>query len=229
MSDAVAWHSAVARRFAARYASSPAFREREAIWRELIERYGSQGGSVLDAGCGSGVMTIAAAVRAGEVLAFDASAVMLEIAQDAVNRRNLTHVQLIRGHIGDEAVLGGRSFDLILCSSVLEYVEDWWATFDWLAAALAPGGTLLFSMPNGDSPYRHAERRLFQLTGRPAYFTHVQAVPRMADVVQGMRQRGFAVEDSRFYAAAPLLSPLLRRFGMARFADTLFVIACRRM
>lgn len=229
MSDVIAWHDAIARDFAGRYKHSPAFREREQVWRDLIARFGVPGGSVLDAGCGSGVMSALAATQAGHVLAFDASAAMLALASETLAHQQPGKIELKLAAFGDPTLLYGRSFDLILCSSVLEYLDDWWSAFDWLAAALAPGGTILFSMPNGDSLYRRVEGLMFQLTGRPAYYHHVRAVPRLEDVILGLQDRGFAVETSRFYASAPLLSPILRRLGLARFSDTLFVVACRRM
>ena len=228
MSDAVAWHTAIARTFADRYNHSPAFREREAVWRSLIERYGKAGGHVLDAGCGSGIMAALAAGRASHVLAFDASPAMLALAAETL-RPTAAKVELQLGAMGDRTLLQGRSFDLILCSSVLEYVEDWWSAFHWLGSALAPGGTILFSMPNGQSLYRRAERAVFRLTGRPAYYRHVRAVPRLADIERGLHQRGFVLDDSRFYASAPVLSPVLRPLGLACYSDTLFVVAARRI
>lgn len=229
MSDAVAWHDAIASDFAGRYKHSPAFREREQVWRDLIARFGLPGGSVLDAGCGSGVMSDMAAAKAGHVLAFDASAEMLKLAEESLAHQQPSKIELKLAAFGDRALLQGRSFDLILCSSVLEYLDDWWSAFEWLTAALAPGGTILFSMPNGDSLYRRAEGWLFRLTGRPAYYRHVSAVPRLENVKLGLQDRGFCIETGRFYARAPLLSPVLRRLGLARFSDTLLVVACRRM
>jgi len=228
MSDAVSWHTGIAQDFAAHYLWSPAFREREIVWRELIARFNKRGGSVLDAGCGSGVMSALAAREAGHVLAFDASAAMLQLAAQTVAQKTLGNVELQLGALKDDALIEGQPFDLILCSSVLEYIEDWWSAFDWLAGALTPGGTILFSMPNGDSLYRRAERQLFRFTGRPAYYRHVRCVPRLSEVAHGLEARGFTVDDHRFYARAPLLSRVLRRFKLARFSDTLFVVACRR-
>ncbi|GHD14254.1 class I SAM-dependent methyltransferase [Tianweitania populi] len=228
MSDAVAWHTAIAHRFADRYNHSPAFREREVVWRGLLERYNKPGGHVLDAGCGSGIMAALAAERASHVLAFDASSAMLTLAANTL-RPAAGKVELQLAAMGDRTLLQGRSFDLILCSSVLEYVDDWWSAFDWLGSALAPGGTILFSMPNGQSLYRRAERTAFRLTGRPAYYRHVRAVTVLFDVERGLHQRGFVLEDSHFYASAPVLSPVLRPLGLARYSDTLFVVAARRI
>lgn len=226
MTDAVSWHTAIAGEFDARYTSSPAFRERRALWSCLISRYAKRGGAVLDAGCGSGVMTMLAARDAAHVLAFDASAAMVEIAASSL--RDLAHVDLRVARLGQAGLALPGRYDLVLCSSVLEYVDDLWASFDWLAGALAPGGTILFSLPNGDSLYRKAERAVFRLSGRPRYFAHVRNVPRSGPVLKRLAERGFAADSVRFYAAAPGLSGLLRPLGLRRFSDTLFVVACRR-
>ena len=98
---------------------------------------------VLDAGCGSGVFSEIAARTARSVLGFDASAEMIAIANARKARANLSNTTFAVAPLGDKTVLGGRAFDIILCSSVLEYVDDYWASFDWLAAALKPGDTVL--------------------------------------------------------------------------------------
>ncbi|MBS9719457.1 class I SAM-dependent methyltransferase [Tianweitania sp. BSSL-BM11] len=229
MSDAIAWHTTIARSFADRYRHSPAFREREAVWRDLIARYTKPGGHALDAGCGSGVMAALAADRGAHVLAFDASPAMLNLAAESLHGQTAGKVELQLAEMGDPTLLQERSFDLILCSSVMEYLDDWWAAFDWLAASLAPSGTILLSMPNGQSLYRRTERTMFRLTGRPAYYRHVRAVPRLVDIEHGLRQRGFCLNEHRFYARAPVLSPILRALGLERYSDTLFVVAARRI
>jgi 2-polyprenyl-6-hydroxyphenyl methylase/3-demethylubiquinone-9 3-methyltransferase len=140
----------------------------------------------------------------------------------------LNNAEFRVGWMGDGATLEGRRFDLVLCSSVLEYVEDYWASFDWLAEALTPGGTILFSMPNGASLYRKAERAAFRLTGKPDYYRHVRSVPSLAEVSSGLRARPFRIESVSYYAAAPLIAPLLRRVGLPHLSDSLFLVACSR-
>ena len=228
MTDAVAWHSSIAQDFDAKYSASPPFRERYGIWCALIERHVGPQSQVLDAGCGSGVFSAHAAKAASSVLGFDGSAEMIALAQARAARDGLGNCRFEVAALEDLNVLGGRSFDLILCSSVLEYVEDYWRAFDWLAGALQPGGTIVFSMPNGASLYRRAERLAFRLTGRPAYYAHVRNVPTFGEVKAGLARRGFEIRSCQYYAAAPLLSRVARALGRADLADNLFVIACGR-
>ena len=226
MTDAVDWHSRIATDFDAKYSRSPSFQERFQRWSELLRLYVNGESDVLDAGCGSGVFSEIAAKSARSVLGFDASAEMIAIADARKARAQLSNTTFTTASLGYTSVLGGRSFDIILCSSVLEYVEDYWASFDWLAAALKPGGVILFSMPNGASFYRKAERLAHAITGRPAYYAYVKNTPRAEDFENGLSKRGFRITSLQYYAPAPLLSPMARALGRPDLADNLFLIAC---
>jgi 2-polyprenyl-3-methyl-5-hydroxy-6-metoxy-1,4-benzoquinol methylase len=228
MKDAVAWHSQISRSFDEKYSTSDSFRERFSVWSDLIERYVPEGASVVDAGCGSGVMAEAVARRGGEVFGFDGSPEMIAIANARKSSRNLLNVTFATGRLGDTALLADKTFDVALCSSVLEYVDDCWESFDWLASSVKPNGTVIFSMPNGASAYRWMERATYRVTGRPAYYAHVRHVPHPADVDTILRERTFGVIDTRFYARAPLLSRPARAIGRPEMADCLFVKVCRR-
>ena len=228
MTDAVDWHSRIATDFDAKYSHSPSFQERFQRWSELLLLYVNAESDVLDAGCGSGVFSEIAARTARSVLGFDASAEMIAIANARKARANLSNTTFAVAPLGDKTVLGGRAFDIILCSSVLEYVDDYWASFDWLAAALKPDGVILFSMPNGASLYRKAERLAHAITGRPAYYAYVRNTPHVGEVEAGLSRRGFRIASLQYYAPAPLLSPIARSVGRPDLADNLFLIACER-
>ncbi len=222
--DAVSWHSLIAQRFDSRYDVSSSFGEQLDAWRGLIARYANPSGATLDAGCGSGVLACVAAEYSNSVFAFDASPAMIEIANQRIARERRAKVTLAHGSLGDPGLLGGQKFDLVLCSSVLEYLPDYWSMIDWLADALSPEGALLFSLPNGASPYRRAERACFALTGRPRYLRHVRHCPKFSSVEAGLSERGFAVADVKYYGY-PVLRRVLRN---SRLAANLFVIAARR-
>ena len=228
MTDAVAWHSANASDFDGKYASSPAFRERRAVWSALIEGHVSPQAEVLDAGCGSGVLASLAAARARDVFGFDGSGEMVALACGRLAREGRGNASFATAFLEDPALLGARRFDEILCSSVLEYVEDHWRAFEWLAGALKPGGVVIFSMPNGSSCYRKLEKLAFRLTGRPGYYANVRHVPTAAAIRSGLAARGFEVLATRYYAASPLFSALARPLGRPQLGDNLFVMAVRR-
>ena len=228
MTDAVAWHSANASDFDGKYATSSAFRERRAVWSGLIDAYVGSQAEVLDAGCGSGVLTSLAAARGRAVFGFDGSGEMVALARARLAREGRGNAGFATAFLEDPALLGARRFDVVLCSSVLEYVEDHWRAFDWLAAALKPDGTVIFSMPNGSSVYRKLEKLAFRLTGRPGYYANVRHVPTAAAIQAGLAARGFELLAVRYYAAAPLFSALARPLGRPELGDNLFVMAVRR-
>ena len=228
MTDAVAWHSANASDFDGKYATSSAFRERRAVWSGLIDAYVGSQAEVLDAGCGSGVLTSHAAARARAVFGFDGSSEMVALARARLAREGRGNAGFATAFLEDPALLGARRFDVVLCSSVLEYVEDHWRAFDWLAAALKPGGTVIFSMPNGSSVYRKLEKLAFRLTGRPGYYANVRHVPTAAAIQAGLAAHGFELLAMRYYAATPLFSALARPLGRPELGDNLFVMAVRR-
>ena len=65
----------------------------------------------------------------------------------SVGAEQLDNVRFVQGRLPnlDEHDLAGA--DLIICSSVLEYVEDIDSALSLLAHLLRPGGTLLLSLP----------------------------------------------------------------------------------
>ena len=229
-SDAVGWHSEIANQFDQRYRESPkSFRERFAVWCDLIAKYGGPTVCALDAGCGSGVFTVVAARTCSSVLAFDASPEMLALADQKRRTLHTSNVELLNARLPELNFLGDRQFGLIMSSSVLEYMENIWQTIDALAVHLIPGGVLLVSLPNGASLYRQAERLSYKLTQRPRYFANVKHIPKMAVIVEGLQRRGFVVEERRYYAPTPGFSTLGRWVGLARYSDNLFVIAARKL
>jgi 2-polyprenyl-6-hydroxyphenyl methylase/3-demethylubiquinone-9 3-methyltransferase len=228
MNDAIAWHSEIAPAFDARYARSAAFKDRIVVWSTLIERFVDGKTDVLDAGCGPGVLSALASRRARSVFAFDASPEMIALAESRKRREVLANTTFRTGVVEDPAIVAGRKFDVVLCSSVLEYVVDFWHAFDCLEAALRPGGILVFSLPNTASLYRKLERVVFRLTGHPTYYRHVRNLPSPQQVNEGLAARKLAILALQYYAATPGLSAMARGIRRPDLADNLVVRACRR-
>lgn len=226
--DAVEWHSAIAEGFEQGYQRSALFKERLLVWRSLVERFLPPGGAVLDAGCGSGVFSFLAAQTAGSVVGFDASPEMIAICRRKLAEQPEASVAFHLASL-DRAGSLGDHFDLVLCSSVLEYVDDLWDSIDLLANRLKPGGVLIFSMPNGMSGYRFIEKLAYRVTGKPGYFAHVRHVPTPGAIRRGVSQRRLELLDLRFYGAIPGLSSMARALGLPQLSDSLFVVAVRRL
>jgi len=99
-----------------------------------------EGGSVLDLGCGSGILAIAAArLGAGRVLGLDTDPIAVESAAANVRRnRLLRRVRVRRGTLPT----GGPTFDLILANLIAALLIE---LAPALAAELRSSGTLIAS------------------------------------------------------------------------------------
>lgn len=115
------------------------------------------GRTVLDAGCGEGYGARLLADVAASVLGID-RAEPIAAARARHRRENLAY------EVADLAALEtlGRRFDLVVSFQVIEHVEDPLGYLRALAAATAPGGTLVVTTPNrpmsvGENPYHLRE------------------------------------------------------------------------
>jgi 2-polyprenyl-3-methyl-5-hydroxy-6-metoxy-1,4-benzoquinol methylase len=226
--DAIDWHSSIAESFDRGYQISTRFIERLKVWSTAIEAYLPGGGTVLDAGCGTGVLSLAASARAESVIGFDGSEEMVSIARGKIPPPNAGKIAFEVATLSEMERFGPGSFDLVLSSSVLEYVDDLDTNLRAHAAMLKEGGTLLVSMPNGGSLYRWLESRVFEITGRPRYRRCVRHVPRPAAFEDRLRRAGLRPVSTITFAVAPVLGKPLRAAGLRSRGDTMFLTAAHR-
>lgn len=112
----------------------------------------------LDAGCGTGTLARwLAQERGATVTAIDASEQMLANAQSCPG---VTYVHADMASVN----LPAATFDGILCSSVLEYLEHPAVALVECARLLSSGGILFVSVPNASSPIRLALKMIYWLT-----------------------------------------------------------------
>lgn len=107
----------------------------------LLEREPLDGRRLLDLGCGSGILAIAAAkLSAAPVLALDTDPVAVEVAAENIARNGVAaQVQALAGSLPDDAP---PPFDWIVANIIADVLID---LAPALAAALAPGGHLITS------------------------------------------------------------------------------------
>lgn len=109
---------------------------------------------VLDAGCGPGVYAEWLLKHGAEVVAFDASLKMVELAK----RRLGGAAEVRQADLGKPLdFLGDSSFDVVLSPLVLEYVGDWDSAFAECYRVLRPGGHFIFSVTHPFSDYLYYE------------------------------------------------------------------------
>lgn len=201
--DAVDWHESIAESFQAGYDHSPRFRERLALWRDLIARHVTPGDRVLDAGCGAGTFSFEAARVGASVTAIDGSAAMIALARKRQQELGLTDISFEVALLDSLSARPAGTFDVVLSSSVLEYLPDLAGEVARLVRLLKPGGRLILSLPNSESLYRKAERIAFGVTGRPRYFAHVKSMATARELAALYRGLDVTPVEHHFYAAPP--------------------------
>jgi SAM-dependent methyltransferase len=111
----------------------------EAQLIRLLPSTASEGLKVLDAGCGAQPFRHLIEERGGAYFALDVTP-QANVELDFVAQLDDPDLDL--------AAIGRDSYDIILCSEVLEHVAEWDIAFQNLSSLLAPGGTLLVSAPH---------------------------------------------------------------------------------
>ena len=127
---------------------------------EHIDRIsGLQGKTVLDVGCGGGILSEAMATRGAQVTGIDLADKPLKVAQlhllesgQQVNYRQIAVEELATEAPG--------SFDVVTCMEMLEHVPDPAAVVRACAALLKPGGHAFFATLN-----RNPKSYLFAIIG----------------------------------------------------------------
>ncbi|BDX07522.1 class I SAM-dependent DNA methyltransferase [Planctobacterium marinum] len=109
----------------------------------LLATMSPAGMTVLDFGCGTGLLTEKLASVASSVVALDTSSKMLSVLkQKALKNVTTFHGELTQTTLKTEPLLQ-QKFDLIVASSALAFVPDYVATVKLLALQLAANGTLV--------------------------------------------------------------------------------------
>ncbi len=127
---------------------------------EMLRLVGDVSGhKVLDAGCGSGVLSGELKARGASVTGIDSSPQMLQLAR----RRVSDEVELRLADLREPLPFDDCSFDDVIASLVLHYLEDWTPTLLEIRRILRPGGRLFLSIDHPIVAYADA-------TPRPDYF-----------------------------------------------------------
>lgn len=131
----------------------------KALAEHLATRVDCAGRSVLDVGCGLGLVALTAAARGAAVTAIDREIAPIEFLQAsaAINRAD------VEALVGDVvAAAFGRRFDLVLAADLLYERAEFERLADALADLVAPGGTLWVADPQRVDTagfYRALDRR----------------------------------------------------------------------
>ncbi|WP_344682373.1 class I SAM-dependent methyltransferase [Saccharopolyspora taberi] len=100
-----------------------------------------RGKRVLDAACGPGLYAEELLGRGAEVVGFDASPAMVELARKRVGDR----ARIDQARLGEELPWPAEEFDLVLCAMAIHHADDRRAAFAEFHRVLRTGGSLVLS------------------------------------------------------------------------------------
>lgn len=105
-------------------------------------------GRILDVGCGNGVISRHLGKLGFNVLGIDVSEKTIETARSLTQ---LPNVQFMKKS-AEELVASGEKYDAVICSEVLEHLQDPGALLRVLYQTVADNGKLIVTVPNGKGP-----------------------------------------------------------------------------
>jgi 2-polyprenyl-3-methyl-5-hydroxy-6-metoxy-1,4-benzoquinol methylase len=230
----IAFFEAGATDYLAHATSEPDFRERFALFEEqiaIVRQHLPATPRCLDLGCGPGSLSLAARRQGFSVIGIDGSRSMLEHARSFADgqRLDIDFRQASLPLAEREVDHLERSADLILASSIIEYLPDNDLFAKQCRRLLAPGGIALVSFANERSVYRRIERRLRPIA--PAHSSYMTVQERQHDETEArqvFRGAGLATEAVHYFG---LPRPLYGAWHSARrppWLATLFLLVLRR-
>lgn len=139
--NSAAAYDTIAEAYAAENATSllNEYYNRPAI-RELLGDV--HGKHVLDAGCGSGPTLVDLIEGGATAVGLDGSSALIDIARDRVG----ADTELLVADLGDPLPFDDETFDDVVCSLALHYLEDWHRPLAEMRRVLKPGGRVILSI-----------------------------------------------------------------------------------
>lgn len=225
---AVSWHSVIAQDFDDSYRTNRNFRERFQVWSSWIAQYAKPDFNAADLGCGSGVFTLCLSATCRHVTAVDGSTEMIKLCQEKVTQKAITNITFVQSDIVEAGKTFAGQFDLVTCSSVIEYLEHLDDAITAMSTMVKPEGLLIISSPNRRSFFRKIEPYLHKYIGRPRYYRFVRNVLTREDMTARLNKNGFEILEHRFYAQTRALSFMFRKIGLREYSDNMFAFVCRK-
>jgi ubiquinone/menaquinone biosynthesis C-methylase UbiE len=119
--------------------------------KKIIKNVPSQATKMLDAGFGTGVYSFTLANKITAIDAIDIDIQKIDYVSKINPFKNIRFQRMDLTNLAFEDSI----FDLIVCSEVLEYIENYQSAFSELARVLKKGGVLLLTVPY-DPDRQHA-------------------------------------------------------------------------
>jgi 2-polyprenyl-6-hydroxyphenyl methylase/3-demethylubiquinone-9 3-methyltransferase len=190
----------------------------------VLDRHAVGAQSAIDLGCGSGVFTFYLADKGLRVVGIDAADRMIELCREEGRKRALQTVQFIKSELPKLPNVELEKADLIISSSVLEYVGNLHETFSVIRNLLASNGTLIVSFPNSCSIHRWNVRLMFAIFRRPKYYRYVKNVLSRESLARMLEEHGLRIQEVKYYAHRSMLLKVCKMLRFPeKYTENLFV------
>jgi 2-polyprenyl-3-methyl-5-hydroxy-6-metoxy-1,4-benzoquinol methylase len=210
--------------------NQPGFVERFSLFERQIEMARQHLGAeavCMDLGCGPGTLALKARGYGFQVIGVDGSSSMLEYASSSAEQLGLD-VDFRQAQLPlDQTLLKQMegSVDLLIASSVIEYISDDTAFAMQCRRLLSPRGIALISFANGRSIYRAVERQLTRTSILKSSYMTVQHKQYSVDGASKLFNQAELYTKSVYYFGMPAwLYRIWRSPGRPPWLATLFLL-----
>ena len=213
--------------FDEKYRKDKNFFQRINCWTEAIGKYVKKDMLVYDIGCGSGVFSFFTASKGARVTGMDGSKGMINLCNQKLNEatdKSGKQLQFVQQILPLPESASFEKGELILCSSVFEYIMDTDQMIATFKSLLNNHGMLLLSVPNKNSIYRKAEKIGFALLNKPSYLKHVCNRYSYQQLVQLFEQHQFVACNKYYYADNYFLSGILKMIFPEKYISNLILV-----
>ncbi len=224
--DVFEFHSEIHSSFDNDYRVKKTRRQRLAIWESFILKYSNKEFHALDAGSGSGVLTRILSTNNRSVVGVDASKKMYELSVANSNDQKYSNINYKNCRLEDFE--NENKFDLIICSSVLEYVENINDIIGMFSNLMNENGKLIFSLPNGKSIYRKIEGISSKLFDKPDYFKFLINIKSIDQTEELIKKFDFKIIESHFYGEKYFESLLNKYFSSIKYFYHNYLIVLKK-
>ena len=185
------------------------------------------GKTVLDVGCGGGILAEAMARRGADVLGIDLSIKPLRVAQLHAMESGIDDLHYREVAIETLAAELPGHFDVVTCMEMLEHVPDPTSVVRACAALVKPGGWVFFSTLN-----RNAKSWLMAVVGAeyvlkllPRGTHEYQRFIRPSELDRWCREAGLAAQGFKGMG----YNPLTQRYRLSDDTSVNYLLACRAL